>query len=198
MPRKTAFTPSELTDRALWHFWHHGFTAASMDDLVKATGVSRHAIYTTFGGKKPLFLACFERYQQVVVTPAFRGVEAPGADLASVAAYFETQIAWGEAEGLPGPGCFVANAATEVAPVDADVKAQVEHHNNRLRAGFTAALQNQGGGQDGKNKERVSELADVMVIFTNGLWSMSRVESEADRLRHAAATFLCLIEKELP
>lgn len=79
MPRQTSFTTSQLTDRALEHFWSHGFHASSMDDLVKATGVSRHGIYTAFGGKKALFLACFDHYQQAVVTPAFRLVEAPNA-----------------------------------------------------------------------------------------------------------------------
>lgn len=198
MARKTTFTPSELSDRALQHFWDHGFHASSMDDLVKATGISRHGIYTTFGGKKALFLACFDHYQQVVVTPAFQVVEAPGADLASVAAYFETQIAWGEAEGLPGPGCFVANAATEVAPADGDIMAKVNHHNARLRAGFAAALRTHAPPQDPEGDRHFGELADVMVIFTNGLWSMSRSESDANRLRRTASAFLKLIEGALP
>ncbi|MEM6902905.1 MAG: acetate--CoA ligase family protein, partial [Pseudomonadota bacterium] len=42
----------------------------------------------------------------------------PPADLDAIAQYFETQISAAEQAGLPGPGCFVANAATEVAPHD--------------------------------------------------------------------------------
>ena len=190
MPRATSFTTSQLTDRALRRFWLHGFYASSMDDLVRATGVSRHGIYTTFGGKKAMFLACFDQYQQTVVTPAFKVVEADGADLTSVAAYFERQIVSGEAAGLPGPGCFVANSATEVAPDDAHVMALVHQHNDRLKQGFAGALRQSAPALD---QERVLELAEVMVIFTNGLWTRSRSVSDANVLRRAVDGFLGLL-----
>ena len=163
-----------------------------MDDLVKATGVSRHGIYSTFGGKKALFLACFEQYQQTVVTPAFGCVEVPGADLTNVATYFERQIVNGEAAGLPGLGCFVANSATEVAPDDADVMAEVLHHNERLRQGFAKALQK---SMPTHEWDKAIDLANVMVIFTNGLWTMSRSVSDADTLRRAVKNFLSLVSE---
>jgi TetR/AcrR family transcriptional repressor of nem operon len=194
MPRITSFTSEQLSDRALQHFWVHGFHASSMDDLVKATGVSRHGIYSSFGGKKALFLACFDRYQQSVVTPAFEVVEAPDATLQSVSDYFERQISLGESVGLPGPGCFVANSATEVAPSDLDVMAEVARHNDRLRKGFASALQNTAPDLD---PQRTHELADVMVIFTNGLWTQSRTISDGDVLRKAARSFLTLLTDTL-
>ncbi len=163
-----------------------------MDDLVNATGVSRHGIYTTFGGKKALFLACFDQYQKAVVTPAFERVEAERANLTSVSEYFERQISLGEAAGLPGPGCFVANSATEVAPGEPEVSAQVEHHNDRLRKGFRHALR---GSAPDLEQTAVRELADVMVIFTNGLWAMSRSVSDGDDLRRAVQTFLSLVSE---
>ncbi|ABD54929.1 TetR/AcrR family transcriptional regulator [Jannaschia sp. CCS1] len=190
MPRLNSFTTRQLTDRALHRFWVHGFYASSMDDLVRATGVSRHGIYTTFGGKNAMFLACLDQYQRTVVTPAFEVVEAAGADLTSVAAYFETQIAHGEAAGLPGPGCFVANSATEVAPDDADVMALVHQHNDRLRQGFAAALRQTAPAFD---QDKALELAEVMVIFTNGLWTRSRSVSDATVLRRAVENFLSLL-----
>lgn len=161
-----------------------------MDDLVKATGVSRHGIYSSFGGKKALFLACFGRYQQSVVTPAFEAVEAPNANLQNVTDYFERQISLGENVGLPGPGCFVANSATEVAPGDPNVMAEIARHNDRLRQGFASALQNTAPDLE---PQRVHELADVMVIFTNGLWTKSRTVSDGDILRNAAQNFLTLL-----
>ena len=194
MPRPTSFTSEQFADRALQHFWANGFHASSMGDLVKATGVSRHGIYATFGGKKALFLACFDQYQKAVVTPAFGGVETEGANLTSVSEYSERQISLGEAAGLPGPGCFVANSATEVAPSEPDVLALVEHHNDRLRQGFLHALQ---GSEPNLVQTTARELADVMVIFTNGLWTMSRSVSEGDELRSAVRTFLGLISETI-
>ncbi len=194
MPRTTSFSSDQLTHSALQHFWVHGFHASSMDDLVKATGVSRHGIYNSFGSKKAMFLACFEKYQQNVVTPAFEVVEAPDATLQSVSDYFERQISLGESVGLPGPGCFVANSATEVAPGDPNVMAEVARHNDRLHQGFAAALQNTAPHFE---RQQIRELADVMVIFTNGLWTKSRTVRDGDVLRKAVQNFLNLLTDTL-
>ncbi|WP_299585926.1 TetR/AcrR family transcriptional regulator [uncultured Tateyamaria sp.] len=194
MPRTTAHTNDELTERALLQFWHHGFHATSMDTLVKTTNVSRHGIYTAFGGKKQLFHACFDRYQDIVVTPAFACVEEPGADLSAIARYFETQIARGAESGLPGPGCFVANASTETAPHDAITQTKVAQHNARLRNGFQNALSNTGMAPP---SDRTDALAQVCVVFTNGLWSMSRTTTDADALRAAVKTFLDTLKADL-
>jgi TetR/AcrR family transcriptional regulator, transcriptional repressor for nem operon len=191
MPRATAHTPENLTERALRQFWLGGYHATSMDDLVTSTGVSRHGIYAAFGGKRALYLACFDRYAELVVSPAFAVVEKPQAGSREIRVYFEHQIAAAEAAGLPGPGCFVANAATEVAPHDAGVAAAVTRHNRRLALGFRAAMQHQAG------RPVPQDLALALVIFATGLWSMSRVEPDAQVLRQAVAAFLDTVERSL-
>jgi TetR/AcrR family transcriptional regulator, transcriptional repressor for nem operon len=167
-----------------------------MDDLVAATGASKHAIYAEFGGKRDLFLAALDAYRSDIVTPAFSRVEADGADLADVAQYYEFQIARAEASGLPGPGCFFANSATEIAPHDEDVRARVEAHDSRLFDGFLRALLNTA-------KDRalppagVADLARVMVVFSAGLWTASRGIGDADALRRLVRTFLASTERAL-
>ncbi|WP_269581247.1 TetR/AcrR family transcriptional regulator [Roseibium sp. Sym1] len=197
MPRPRTHTPDTLARKALPLFWQAGYHATSMDDLVKATGVSRHGIYSDFGGKHALFLACFERYQSEVVSPAFTRVEQPGARLKEVAAYFEQQIARAETTGLPGPGCLVANSATEVAPHDSAVLDKVEQHNNRLRSGFLNALENSRAGTSTLGPGDIAHLAETLLVFATGLWSLSRVTSSADTLRAAVETFLATLERQL-
>ena len=197
MPRESSFTSDQLAERALHQFWHHGFHATSMDALVRATKVSRHGIYASFGGKKELFAACFERYQTLVVSPAFGVVEQPGANLDSIAAYFEFQITGAENSGLPGPGCFVANSATEVAPHDTEARKHVAAHNDRLRQGYLNALGNVRGSDPQRPHADLTSLADLCVIFTNGLWSTSRTTTDGDDLRAAVTRFLDLLKGEL-
>ena len=128
------------------------------------------------------------------VPTAFEVVETPDATLQNVSDYFERQISLGENAGLPGPGCFVANSATEVAPSDPDVMEKVARHNDRLHRGFASALQNTAPHLD---SQRTHELADVMVIFTNGLWTKSRSVSDGDALRKAVQSFLTLLTDTL-
>ena len=172
-------------------FWVSGYHATSLDDLVAATRVSRHGIYQAFGGKRALYLACFARYAELVVSPAFAAVEKPRAGLPEIRSYFDHQIAAAEAAGLPGPGCFVANAATEVAPHDTDVATEVARHNGRLAEGFLLALQHEAGRAVSR------DLALALVIFAAGLWSMSRVEPDAQVLRQAVTAFLDIVERSL-
>lgn len=197
MPRPRTHTPETLVANALPRFWQAGYNATSMDDLVKTTGVSRHGIYSDFGGKHALFLACFERYQSDVVSPAFSQVEQPGASLKEVATYFEQQIALAETSGLPGPGCLVANSATEVAPHDSAVFQKVEEHNNRLRAGFLNALDNSRAKASALSPDELVRLAETLLVFATGLWSFSRVTTTAEPLRKAVQTFLASLDSQL-
>jgi len=190
MARPRKLTPEALADAALNAFWTRGYEATSIDDLIAATGSSRHAIYTDFGGKHALYLACFDRYQDTVVTPAFAQVEAETSGFDEIAAYFETQIASAEASGLPGPGCFVANAASETAPHDADVRAKVDAHNMRIRNGFSEALTRAGS-------DRPFRVASMLTIFAAGLWTASRHHSGPRPLRTAVRTTLSFVEQSL-
>jgi len=175
-------------------FWRRGYEATSVDDLVRSIGISRHSLYGDFGGKEDLFVACLDAYRHEVVTPAFAQVEARHATLDAVSRYFEFQIAGGEAAGFPGPGCLMANVLTEVAPHNPRIAAITGAHNDRLRTGFRNALINSaaGAGVRLKNPD-VDILANVLVVFANGLWSMSRAVASAVPLRRTVREQLRLI-----
>ena len=194
MPRAKSHTRDDLISSAMLHFWRHGYESTSMDDLVRVTGVSRHGIYLDTGSKQGLFAACLDAYVRIVVTPAFASVELPGATLDAVAQFFEYQIACGEAAGLLGQGCLMANTLTEVASHNAAVLEIVERHNTRLGCGFRNALA-KSAGATGK-KIGVAELDDLsllLVVFANGLWSMSRTVVEPATLRRAVHEMLQLM-----
>ena len=197
MPRPKSATRQTMLERALAHFWFNGFASSSMDDLVSATGASRHAIYAEFGSKDGLFGAVLNLYVDTIVTPAFAQVEASGAGLSDIAGYWEFQIARGEQAGLPGPGCLLANMMTERAPHEPDVEKAVRAHNDRLRAGFRNALRGQGiAARHRSSKHAIDGMATVLAIFSNGLWSYSRVTPDARPLRLATKTMIANLAQE--
>lgn len=179
-------------------FWRHGFEATSVDALVKSIGISRQGLYGDFGGKEALFAACLETYSREVVSPAFAQVEATGATISAIAGYFEFQIRRGEVAGLPGPGCLMANVMTEIAPHNPMIARIVGAHNTRLRTGFRKALVNTADSHDvALTKAEADALANVLVVFANGLWSLSRVTESAAPLRSAVRAQLRLIEQRM-
>jgi TetR/AcrR family transcriptional regulator, transcriptional repressor for nem operon len=197
MPRSKSHSKETLLSAAMQQFWAHGYAGSSMDDLVRVTDVSRHGIYSEFGGKQQLFLSCLSVYQAQIVTPAFSQVETEGAGLSAIAAFYEFQISRGERRGLPGPGCFIANTLSEFGTSDADVSAVLCAHNERLRAGFWSALRNEQRARGGRSKPAAAELAGVLVPFTHGLWTLSRSEPNAAVLRGAVKTLLQIIQERL-
>ena len=58
MGRPRAFSESDVVASASAVFARRGFAAASVDDLVRATGVGRASLYGAFGSKDGLFQRC--------------------------------------------------------------------------------------------------------------------------------------------
>ncbi|WP_298337293.1 TetR/AcrR family transcriptional regulator [uncultured Erythrobacter sp.] len=175
----------------MYAFWQYGFEATSMADLITATGSTRQSIYGDFGNKDGLYRACFDLYRDEIVQPAISPLVDAESGLDSIAEYFETQIARAEAMGLPGPGCLVGNAMTEMAPCDQEIGDLVKQHNDRLTAGFANALPGH------LTAAKRQELADFFVIAAQGLWAVSRVTASADELRARVRTILRMIQKEI-
>jgi TetR/AcrR family transcriptional regulator, transcriptional repressor for nem operon len=196
MPRAANLTRDEIIERSLARFWTYGYLGTSIDDLTRETGATRHALYQTFGGKRDLFLACLDAYRDAVVTPAFARVEEKDSGLAEIAGYFEHQIARGEAHGLPGPGCLIANTMTEMAPHDDEIAAHVHAHHARLAAGFRRALANASRGA-GLSRKELGEFAELLATSAQGLWSFSRTVTDAADLRRFVTTLLHLIEHRI-
>ena len=166
-------------------FWWNGYRGTSMGDLVAATGVSRQGIYGDFDGKRALFLACLDHYRDSVVTPAFAVVEQRDATVESIEDYFATQIRRAKQAGLPGPGCLFANTMTELGAADEEIADRVCRHNERLKKGFQKILE-----RSVHSDRDPAHLAAVMVIFTQGLWSASRVVATPRTLTHDVKAFL--------
>lgn len=197
MPRPKSHTKDALVEAAMQRFWQYGYAATSMDDLVKATGVSRHGIYSDIGGKRDLFLAGFAAYRDTVVAPALAAMAADGTStsgLDGIRAYFETQIDLAERVGLPGPGCLVANAMTETAPHDEDVAAEVAAHNQRLTGAFETALRSDAPNL---SDEDIASLGAFLTLTAQGLWSISRTTDQASELRTYVGTLLDLLKQRI-
>lgn len=62
MPKEILFDEEEVLRRATELFWTRGYNATSMDELTRATGLSRSSIYNSFGGKHDLFMRCLRYY----------------------------------------------------------------------------------------------------------------------------------------
>src|SRR5438128_12662413 len=64
--RPLAFQPEAALDAVTRLFWRQGFERTSLEDLERASGLSRSSLYNTFGSKRRLFELAVARYLQLL------------------------------------------------------------------------------------------------------------------------------------
>ncbi|TFG41199.1 MAG: TetR/AcrR family transcriptional regulator, partial [Chromatiales bacterium] len=81
MVRTRTFDPATALTHAVELFASKGYSETSMEDIVKATGVSRYGLYGTFGNKRELFEQALDRYADSMGKQAFLRLLEPEASL---------------------------------------------------------------------------------------------------------------------
>jgi TetR/AcrR family transcriptional regulator, transcriptional repressor for nem operon len=179
MARPRQFDPDEVLDRSMRQFWEHGYRETSVDDLVAATGVRPGSLYNAFhGGKRELFLGSLDRYSKLVVPDKMGALEAPGASVAELRAYFDGLI-----NDLMSPegrmGCLMVNSAMELAVADSEVAKVVRGHMARLERNATRALRN--AKDRGEIPAQIDPAAKATQLMATGMGLMVVGKTEPGR-----------------
>ncbi len=111
-----------------------------MEDLVRATGVSRYGIYGTFGNKREFFEQALERYADSMGRQAFLRLLEPGASLEHIRAIFMDRIA--EMCGANrAKGCLFVHTAMELAAQDTELQGVLQKFMKRMSKAFSVGLE---------------------------------------------------------
>ncbi len=197
MPRAKSHTRENLLDAALNAFWKIGYHVASMGDLVRETGVSRAGIYSDFDGKEDLFHACLDRYQDIVVTPAFSPVEAKGAGINGIEDYLNNLLERFENKGGFGMGCLVGNTLTQIPEDALETRQKLSAHCDRLTAGFHKVLNHENGEHGLLPQDEIGDLARYTMISVQGIGSYSRLTEDSAELRAASDMLITVLKTRL-
>ena len=187
MPRRVAFDPEEVLDRAMQLFWRKGFEATSLPDLEAATGLSRSSLYNTFGSMRTIYLAVLDRYRDRGTTELIETLSTGKASDA-IRAYFDLIV-----HASRGPngrlGCFMTNALVERAAADEEVRRRGCESLPGMRAVFREAVER--GRRDGDIPQRV-DAAEAAALLTTGVLGLraaaragddpAAIRASADRL----------------
>ena len=127
------------TDVALKElFWRQGYEHASIEDVVKATGLNRYALYSSYGGKRELFLAALDAYYRERKIVFLRNLNDPEtAPLDAVRRVFEFAIA---EMAERRAGCLLCNVATEHAAADDIIAERITAYLEEIQMAYAEAL----------------------------------------------------------
>jgi AcrR family transcriptional regulator len=148
MARPREFNEDQVIEALMEVFWEKGYQAASMQDLVAATGLLKGSLYGAFGDKQALYLVALRHYDRTRIQAGIDMLNSgQGSVEQKVSRLFDSVIESVET-GVFAGGCLLCNASIEMAAIDSSVGSEVNSTIRRLQAALVATLISSGMSAD--------------------------------------------------
>lgn len=179
--RTKAFEPDEIADAAMEVFWHRGYAATTIQDLVEGTGLSRSSLYDTFQNKEGLYQQALRRYSSVT-TANVELLTGPGSPRTLIRQLL-TKVAESELNDPQQRGCLVANASLELAGQDEAVAELVRHNFQRLQKALQQLIERGQRTGEIRTDKNARALARFFVATVQGLRVLGKGTQVSQRRR---------------
>lgn len=192
MARPRTFDPETTLDLAVESFWEKGYDGLPIQELCRAMGLNPGSLYGTYGDKRSLFLAAFDRYAGTVSKQAIERIVGAPSGTAGIHAYF-AHLVDSILDGRRRWGCLATNAAVELAARDPEIAVKVQTHFARLEAAFSFALVRAVDAGDAP--ARAAQAAPFLVCLVQGLNVVAKTRPSRERLQAIVAPALKSISR---
>lgn len=173
MVRTRTFDPSAALTQVVDLFAAQGYSETSMEDIVRATGVSRYGLYGTFGSKRELFEKALDRYADAMGKRNFLRLLEPGASLQHIRKIFEERIETMCCGDNPR-GCLFIHTAMELAPRDEDLRDVLQRFMKRISKAFSIGLESAQEKGEVRADIDVRETGELLTSSLFGLAVLGR------------------------
>ena len=120
MARPREFDPKDVLQTAIELFWEKGYYDASVDEVVKRSGVAKYGIYGTFGTKRELFQKALTQYASDRHATIQRPIRQPDASLPEVLRFFK-EVPRLTTQKNSRRGCLICNTGVELGLRDPEI-----------------------------------------------------------------------------
>lgn len=193
MPRPKEFNPDDALDKAMQVFWHKGYEATSMEDLLTAMDLNRGSLYDTFGDKRQLFLKVIDRYCHGFVGEKFSLLDQPGPALPALRRFIHGMIEGGLADPQHR-GCLIANTVMELSPHESEIAGTLRQALKMAEDTFFKVLARAKQQGELKHDKDPRTLARFLVTMMQGTIVMIKAGAPADVAKQTAETALSILD----
>ncbi|HWI70082.1 MAG TPA: TetR/AcrR family transcriptional regulator [Nitrospiraceae bacterium] len=193
MSRPKEFNPDDAIEKAMQVFWHKGYEATSMEDLLSAMDLSRGSLYDTFGDKRQLFLKVVDRYCATFASSKFSLLDQPGPALPTLRRFISGMIEGGLADPQRR-GCLISNTVMELSPHEKEIAGMLRQALKMVEDTFFKVLtraKQQGELQKGQDPRT---LARFLVTMMQGAIVMIKAGTPADVVKQTAEIALSIMD----
>lgn len=197
MARHREFCEAKVLDAAIECFWRDGYEATSVRELTAQMGIAGTSLYNAFDDKRSLFRRALERYLDETLRQRIATLESalPPKDAVRSFLIGGVERALDDEERR---GCFLVNAALEVAPHDAVLGAYIGERLGEIEAFFARAIAR--GQADGTipAERDAGDLARLLLSVTLGVHVLARARPDRALLEGLLRPALALLDPPSP
>ena len=194
MARPKAFDEKTVLNQAVLLFSRQGYEATSVQDLVDRLGINRASLYDTFGDKYALYRQALDEYRQCSQQTVCQLLDQslPVIDLLSDLLNSVIDDIVGNADQ---GGCFMVNAAVELATHDPEIARIVSENQQTLVGRFTTLIER--GQQEGAitTDHAAPDLSQFLYNTISGLRVLGKMQSERSVLQRIATVAISSLQK---
>ena len=193
MPRPKEFNPDDAIEKAMQVFWHKGYEATSMEDLLSAMDLNRGSLYDTFGDKRQLFLKVIDRYCTTFADAKFSLLDQPGPALPTLRRFISGMID----SSLADPqrrGCLISNTVMELSPHENEIAGTLRQALKMVEDTFFKVLARAERQGELKHDKDPRALARFLTTMMQGTIVMIKAGASADVVKQTAETALSILD----
>ncbi len=124
MARPREFDPQKVLQVAIDLFWEKGYAEASVDEVVKRSGVAKYGVYGNFGNKYELFKSALLQYSKDRHRDIQAPLRKPKAALPEIRQFFK-KAALMMTQREARRGCLMVNSGLELGLKEPEIKKMV-------------------------------------------------------------------------
>jgi TetR/AcrR family transcriptional repressor of nem operon len=191
MGRNKEFDEKVALQKAMELFWEQGYEKTSVGDLLEQMGIHRKSLYDTFGDKYTLYLSaidCYKEYMAEKWNSELLHAKTPGQAIENI---FNATIEG--SENRPW-GCFMVNAATEMALRDKEVEKKTEESFAQTEQFFAEIIREGQRTGEFSTAMDAEALAEIMHTTLLGIRVYVRTSPSKEKLRRMAEQFLLILK----
>jgi len=172
---KAKFSKSDIIDKSINLFWKKGFSASSMQQVVKTTGLQPGSIYHAFGSKEGLFREALERYADRSITHINKTLDSAPTIGEGICTFLEEKIQDSTRDNYSS--CFLVKTRLELAAEGGDLHQLATAKLDEIEAVFRRYIEKEYG------KDCCQQRAVSIMLHIFGLRVYGYQQDSADRMR---------------
>ena len=191
MGRPAEFDRDKALGAAIRVFARHGFSAASLSDLIEGMGIGRQSLYGAFGDKRRLFLEALERYSDVSRLRMRAAMDKEDNALAALEAALMIDLGTGADLET---GCLGVGSIAEFGRSDPEVNAMGDRAGAEITTMLAGRVRDGMASGELKATLDADEVARMLLTLKSGLKISAR--GGDDQVRRSARLVLAGLEAE--